>query len=38
MDMHVHLATESNPKAYEERFRLNPSITRFDRPSMHGEP
>ena len=24
MDMHVHLATESNPKAYEERFRLNP--------------
>ena len=37
MDMHVHLATESKPKAYEERFRLN-SITRFDRPSMHGEP
>ncbi len=24
MDMHVHLATESNPKGYEERFRLNP--------------
>lgn len=23
MDMHVHLASESNPKAYEERFRLN---------------
>jgi imidazolonepropionase-like amidohydrolase len=24
MDMHVHLASESNPKSYEERFRLNP--------------
>ena len=24
MDMHVHLTGESNPKAYEERFRLNP--------------
>ena len=23
MDMHVHLASESNPKSYEERFRLN---------------
>ena len=23
MDMHVHLVSESNPKAYEERFRLN---------------
>ena len=24
MDMHVHLAFESNPKTYEEEFRLNP--------------
>ena len=24
MDMHVHLSSESNPKGYEERFRLNP--------------
>ncbi len=24
MDMHVHIASESNPKGYEERFRLNP--------------
>jgi imidazolonepropionase-like amidohydrolase len=25
MDMHVHLTGESNPKSYEERFRLNPA-------------
>ena len=25
MDMHVHLEGESNPKSYEEKFRLNPS-------------
>lgn len=25
MDMHVHLEGESNPKSYEEKFRLNPT-------------
>lgn len=25
MDMHVHIEGESNPKSYEDRFRLNPS-------------
>jgi imidazolonepropionase-like amidohydrolase len=25
MDMHVHLSGESNPKSYEERFRLSPA-------------
>ncbi len=25
MDMHVHLEGESNPKTYEEKFRLNPT-------------
>ena len=30
MDMHVHLESESNPKAYEERFRKNPADVAFD--------
>ena len=29
MDMHVHLAFESNPKTYEEDFRLNPADYAF---------
>ena len=30
MDMHVHIESESNPKAYEERFRKNPADVAFD--------
>lgn len=30
MDMHVHLESESNPKAYEERFRKNPADVAYD--------
>ena len=30
MDMHVHLEHESNPKAYEERFRKNPADVAYD--------
>ncbi len=36
MDMHVHLASESNPKAYEERFRLEPTDYAF-RAAAHAE-
>ncbi len=30
MDMHVHIESESNPKAYEERFRQNPADVAFN--------
>lgn len=30
MDMHVHIEHESNPKAYEERFRKNEADVAFD--------
>ena len=30
MDMHVHIESESNPKAYEERFRKNPADVAYD--------
>jgi imidazolonepropionase-like amidohydrolase len=36
MDMHVHLSFESNPKAYEERFRLNPADYAF-RSAVHAK-
>jgi len=36
MDMHVHLASESNPKAYEERFRLEPADYAY-RAAAHAE-
>jgi imidazolonepropionase-like amidohydrolase len=36
MDMHVHLASESNPKAYEERFRLNEADYAF-RAAAHAK-
>ncbi|MBI1358115.1 MAG: amidohydrolase family protein [Acidobacteria bacterium] len=36
MDMHVHLASESNPKAYEERFRLNAADYAF-RAAVHAK-